>query len=194
MLEPLLAPAVNRLLRRNSWALASLQPHAGKTLAIAAAPLLLRFTIAPAGELEPAKSESPADATITVTPSLLLRLGARDEAAWKEVVVSGDVELAGVVDYLRRHLVWDYEEDLSRIVGDIAAHRMANGFRALDRWGRAAAVDLGRAVAEYAAYENPVIASREALREFVHDVDELRDAAERLEKRVEILKRGHAPS
>ena len=31
MFEPLAVPAINRLLRTNSWALERLRPHAGKT-------------------------------------------------------------------------------------------------------------------------------------------------------------------
>jgi ubiquinone biosynthesis protein UbiJ len=194
MLEPLLTPAFNRLLRANSWSLAKLRPHAGKTLALECPPLRLRVTIAENGELVSAKTDAASDTTIQMTLPVLVRAAARDAHAWNEAVVSGDVELAATVDYLRRHIVWDYEEGLSRIFGDIAAHRMAAGLRALDGWGRAAAVDVGRAFAEYAAYEAPIVASREAVEAFVDDVDEIRHAVERLEKRIARLKEPHAPA
>ena len=192
MLEPLLTPVLNRLLRSNSWAPAKLAPHAGKVLAIESPPFLLRFRVSERGELEPAERSGTADTTITVAPSLLLRFVAREETAWKDAVIAGDTELAAAIDYLRRHLVWDYEEDLSRVFGDIAAHRMAAGLRSLDQWGRSAAVDLGRAFAEYAAYESPLIASPEAIAEFLREVDVTRDDVERLEKRIEHLMRRHA--
>jgi len=194
MLEPLLVPAVNRLLRTNSWALDKLKPHAGKTLAVDCPPLALQFQIATNGELVRAEPGANADAVIGLTPGVLMRLAARDPTARNETVVKGDVELTGAIDFLWRHLEWDYEEDLSRVFGDIAAHRMASGFRALDRWGRTAFIDIGRAAAEYAAYESPVIASPEALDEFVRAVDEVRDAVERLEKRIHMLTRSHAPA
>jgi ubiquinone biosynthesis protein UbiJ len=82
---------------------------------------------------------------------------------------------------------WDFEEDLSRIFGDIAAHRMVEGARELDRWGRDAALNVGRAFAEYATYERPLIASARTIEEFNRDVDEMRDAVERIEKRLELL-------
>ena len=189
MLEPFVVPVVNRLLRTNSWALERLSAHVGKTVLIDAVAVVLRLAITESGELAAAPADAPADATIAVTPALLLRLAMRDENAWREATVSGDVELAAAIDYVRRHIEWDYEEDLSRIVGDIPAHRLANSLRSLDRWGRNATLDIARAFAEYATYERPLVASPHALEEFARGVDEVRDHAERLEKRLEILQR-----
>lgn len=188
MLEPLVIPAVNRLLARNAWALETLRGHAGKQLALNVPPLTLRFTVSELGDLTAATREDD-DATLTLTPALLLRFAARDENAWKDVKVSGDTALASAIDYVRRNLEWDFEEDLSFVFGDIAAHRMANGIRAFEAWGRNAASGLGRAVAEYATHEQPVVASAEALEMFARDVDELRGALDAVEKRIERLKR-----
>jgi ubiquinone biosynthesis protein UbiJ len=128
----------------------------------------------------------------------VLRLAAREETAWSDAQVSGDVELAAAIDYVRRNLEWDFEEDLSRVVGDIAAHRMANAARQLERWGREAALSLARAAAEYSTYESPLVAATQSVDEFIRAVDDVRDQVERLEKRLELLKsalgRGHAPA
>jgi ubiquinone biosynthesis protein UbiJ len=119
----------------------------------------------------------------------MLRAAARDPAAWTGAQVTGDMEFAAAIDYLRRNLVWDYEEDLSRVVGDVAAHRMANAAREADRWGRSALTNLASAFAEYATYETPMLASAAAVEAFNREVDEVRDAAARLEKRLELLQR-----
>jgi ubiquinone biosynthesis protein UbiJ len=189
MFEPLAVPAINRLLRANAWALEKLASHAGKTVLLASPPLELRVTIADTGELAAAARHTPPHVTITATPGSLLRLAARDETAWNAALVSGDVQLAATIDYVRRNLEWDYEEDLSRVFGDIAAHRIAGAVREVDRWGRAAAVNLSHAFAEYATYERPLVASRQAVDEFNREVDEVRDHAERLEKRIALLRR-----
>ncbi len=42
-------------------------------------------------------------------------------------------------------------------------------------------------MAEYLVHEAGVLAEGEAVREFVHEVDELRDAAERLAARLALL-------
>jgi len=40
-------------------------------------------------------------------------------------------------------------------------------------------------------YEQPMLASDRAVEQFVSEVDELRDHTARLEKRIELLERGH---
>lgn len=189
MFEPLALAGINRLLRANSWALATLSPHAGKIALLSCPPFHLSCAILDSGELAAAPLDATPHVTITATPGSLFRLAARDENAWNAAQVSGDVEFAAAIDYVRRNLEWDYEESLSRVFGDIAAHRIAGAVREVDRWGRAAALNLGQAFAEYAVYERPLLASREAVDEFNRDVDEVRDHAARLEKRIELMRR-----
>jgi ubiquinone biosynthesis protein UbiJ len=189
MHEPLALPAINRLLRANTWALEKLKAHAGKTALLACPPFDLRLTIAETGEAVAALPESPSDVTIAVTPGVLLRLAAQDDTAWSAAQVTGDVQFAAAIDDVRRNLEWDYEEDLSRLFGDIAAHRVAGALSELNRWGRAAALNLAQALAEYSIHEQPMLASSRAVDEFNRDVDELRDHAARLEKRLELLQR-----
>ena len=101
--------------------------------------------------------------------------------------IVGDAALAsafiGVISGLR----WDVEEDLSRIVGDVAAHRLTEAASALWAWHLTAAKNLAQSLAEYWTEEQPVIASREAVHGFNHAVDDLRDDAARLEQRIERL-------
>lgn len=189
MFEPIAVPAINRLLRANTWALEKLVPHAGKTALLRCPPFELRYTVLDTGEVSAAVRDTAPDVTIAVTPGALLRLAARDESAWNAAQVSGDVDFAAAIDYVRRNLEWDYEEDLSRVFGDVAAHRLGAAVRELDRWGRAAALNLGQAFAEYSVYERPLLASRRAVEEFNREVDEVRDHAARLEKRIELLRR-----
>jgi ubiquinone biosynthesis protein UbiJ len=189
MFETLTVPAINRLLRSNTWALEKLRPHAGKTVLVSCPPLRFTATIAITGELAAASADTVADVTITASPGLLMRAAVRDETAWRDARVTGDIELAAAIDYVRRNLEWDYEEDLSRVFGDVAAHRIAGAARELDRWGRATALNLAHAAAEYATYEKPVLASAVELETFSRDVDTLRDDAARLEKRIELLTR-----
>ncbi len=65
----------------------------------------------------------------------MLRLAAREESAWREIEVGGDTDFAAAINHIARNLRWDVEEDLSRIFGDIAAHRMAETGRTFQRWG-----------------------------------------------------------
>lgn len=189
MLELFTLPPINRLLRANGWALERLRAHAGKTALLSSAPFELRVTVQENGELEYAGVDATPDVTISASPGVLLRLAARDESAWRAAEVTGDMQFAATIDYVRNHLDWDYEEDLSRVVGDIAAHRIAGAVRELDRWGRTAALNLAQSFAEYATHEQPMIASAPALETFAREVDQVRDDVARLEKRIERLER-----
>ncbi len=70
--------------------------------------------------------------TLTVAPTLEAVLGLwRHGAAGLtgHLRIEGDVILAAAIGDVLRRLQWDFEEDLSRVVGDVAAHRIGEGVR-----------------------------------------------------------------
>ena len=154
-------------------------------------PLAMLIGITETGEAAAAPPESTPDVTIRLTPGIMLRLAARDASAWNDIAVEGDPQLAAALNHVARNLRWDVEEDLSRVVGDIAAHRMVESGRKLDHWGRQGADNLARSFAEYWTEEQPLIASRLEVDAFNRDVDVLRDDVARLEKRLELRERAN---
>ena len=129
---PLLA-TINHLLGQAAWAREKLVPFAGHAARIKLPPLEAAFLIAADGciaalpdagltEVEPEVSISlPA-----ATP--LLALQGKD-AVMRAARIKGSAEFAEALGFIIRNLRWDAEEDLSRIVGDIAAHRIVSGTR-----------------------------------------------------------------
>ena len=181
------ARAINHVLRSTPLAMERLRRHAGRTAAFHVGPVTLAFTVQTTGEVTAAVPGAARDVEVRVSPFLLPRLAAHEEAALREVRITGDAELAHEISFLARHLTWDYEEDLSKAIGDIAAHRVAQAGRGLARWAREAGQRTSQSAAEYWTEESPLIASRVKVEGFVRDVSELRDAVERLEKGVEAL-------
>jgi ubiquinone biosynthesis protein UbiJ len=179
--------AVNHVLRSAPLALERLRPHAGRTVAFRVGPLAMALTIQTTGEVASAAPGAPRDLEVRISPFLLPRLAAGEEAAFREIEMQGDAELAQEISFLVRNLSWDVEEDLSRAVGDIAAHRIASTAREVRRWGREASLRMAQGAAEYWTEESPLIASRVKIESFARDVSELRDAVERLEKRIDRL-------
>lgn len=175
---------LNHLLRANAWARESLKPHAGKTVCVRCLPFSASLVVLESGEVAPAPAGVVPDATLTVTPGLLLRMATRDDTAWRDIAIDGDTVLAGAVHHLWRHLRWDAEEDLSRVFGDIAAHRMADSARALGEWARISGENLARSLTEYVTEERPSVAAANDIKRFAADVDLLRDDLARLEKRI----------
>ncbi len=187
MFDPAIISFINHLLHGASWARDQLKRFSGRTARFDAAPFGISLGVTDSGEVTMAAAGTAPDVTVRLTPGLLLRLAARDETAWREIEVSGDTDFASVINHVARNLRWDVEEDLSRVFGDVAAHRMAESGRILRRWGEQAAGNTGRSFAEYWTEENPLIASAHDLDQFNREVDRLRDDAARLEKRLERL-------
>jgi ubiquinone biosynthesis protein UbiJ len=177
--------ALNHVLRSAPLAMERLARHAGRTAAFHVGPMTLAFTIQTTGEVTAAVPGAARDLEVRMSPFLLPRLAAHEEAAYREIEMQGDMELAQEISFLARHLTWDFEEDLSKAIGDIAAHRVAEAGRGLARWARQAGVRAAQGAAEYWTEESPLIASRVKVEDFVRDVSELRDAVERLEKKLE---------
>lgn len=178
------AAAVNHVLAPAAWARARLQPFAGRTVHAHTAPFALALTLTDEGLLQAAAADAAPDLTLRVTPPVALRLALRDASAWRAVVFEGDTALARELGFLAEHLRWDAEEDLSRVVGDVAAHRLAQSARTLVRWPREGLESLARSFAAYWTEERPLVAGRDDVAAFNRGVDELRDGVARLEARL----------
>ena len=178
--------ALNHLLEREPWAKERLAPFAGRTVELRNPPFpALRFVILPGGRVE-AGGEDPA-LTVTLKPDALVNLVRGPEHFMRSLAVAGEPGLAAEVMALARHLRWDAEEDLSRLVGDVAAHRLAQAGRGLAHWHVEAARRLAHAIADYAVDEKRALIAGTELEAFADRVAHLRDAVERLEKRVQRL-------
>lgn len=184
VLDAIVGAPLNHLLRANGWARESLKPYAGRTVCVRCLPFSASLRIVESGEVTPDAAAANPDATLTVTPGLLLRMATRDETAWRDISIDGDTALAGAVHHLWRHLRWDAEEDLSRVFGDVAAHRIAGTAHTFGQWARMSGENLVRSLSEYWTEERPAVAASNDLSRFAADVDLLCDDLARLEKRV----------
>lgn len=179
--------ALNHLLAREPWACERLRPFAGKTIRVSLLPLPdIGMRITSSGLLE-TDAAANADLTLRIPPSALPALLARDDSIVQRVEMAGDTELATAVQFVSRHLRWDVEEDLSRVVGDAAAHRLVETGRTLAAWPVEASRRFGENVAEYLQEESGTLARPGDIAAFAREVAELRDAVERLDKRIDKL-------
>ena len=177
---------LNRLLAREEWARRKLEPFAGESVELRAAPLPpLRFTLLENGQVD--AGGDTVSLTVILKPGVLAALARGEDYLLRELEVSGNARLATEVMALVRHLRWDPEEDLSAVIGDVAAHRVAQAARSFAAWHLDAAQRLSGALADYFAEEKRVLVRRQEFRTWATDVAGLRDALERLAKRVERL-------
>jgi len=188
MIERGALAALNHLLQQQPWAAERLKPFAGQGVEFRCPPFPdLRFAITDNGLIDRAQAETASALVVKITPGALPFLLARDETARKQVEIEGSADLASAVDHLFRNLTWDFEEDLSKLFGDIIAHRLASSGRALAAWQRDAALRLAENLVEYWTEEQPLLARPADVESFCRNVDTLRDDVARIEKRIEHL-------
>ena len=193
MLSNATAAAINHVLRDADWARARLQAFAGCTVRFEIPPVSAAFTVGADGCLLPSGSGTGPATVVRFNPGALFRLlWLHDEAARLEAQVEGDTAFASALTGVLSGLRWDTEADLSRLIGDVAAHRFKQAASGLMTWQSKAASNLAHALVEYWTEERPLLVGGQALSQFLQAVDALRDDAERLEKRVERIARSLA--
>jgi ubiquinone biosynthesis protein UbiJ len=187
-LPPPLLGLINHLLAQSEWARQRLQPFAGCVAQFDMPPFEGAFTVTTEGQIAAPSAETyKADVTIclpALSPLLLLQ---GIDTLMRSVRLEGGIDFAEALGFVLRNLRWDAEEDLSRVVGDIAAHRLVNSARKFAGWQQQAAQNLAENFAEYFTEEEPLIAGRAAIADFSAAVETLRDDLARLEKRLQRL-------
>lgn len=179
--------AVNHLLGQAGWAREKLAPFAGHAAQIKMPPFEAAFLVGADGLLY----VPPADAELEVSISLpvatpLLALQGQD-AVMRAARIEGSAEFAESLGFVIRNLRWDAEEDVSRLVGDIAAHRIVKGGKEFAAWQQQAAQNFAANLAEYFTEEQPLIAKQADISAFSADIDRLRDDVARMDKRLQRL-------
>jgi ubiquinone biosynthesis protein UbiJ len=161
----------------------------GKVLALHVTGLPLSVFFRSEGErmsIDTAHADTPA-ASLSGSPLALLRLaGPAPESAIRggSIQIQGDAEIAQAFSELLKQAQPDLEEELSRVIGDVAAHQIGNAARSALGFGRRAIDTLSQNVAEYLQEEGRDLPTRTEADEFVAGVDKLRDDVARLEARL----------
>lgn len=112
----------------------------------------------------------------------------------ESAIRSGDVELTGDAATAQRFQKLlefakpDIEEELSRYIGDIAAHRIGEFARGVGDWARDTRNTMRGNVREYLQEESRSLPTRYEVEKFAEDVGILRDDVERIAARLDRLK------
>ena len=177
---------INRVLADYSRARERLSRHDGKVVAFNIGPLggRLRITAEGLAEIIGEGGDIKPDVAFQIPASLLPRLAQKEPAAFTDVAFSGDSELAALLSIVAREVEWDLEEDLSKWVGDIAAHRIVDTVKRTDAWRRDAGQRITENVAEYLVEERREFISRTELETLTLANEALRDDVARLEARL----------
>ncbi|MDB6085441.1 MAG: hypothetical protein JWN43_3322 [Gammaproteobacteria bacterium] len=155
-----------------------------------------RLALAAAGEPHVSEECERVDATLEGSLLGLLRLAgitspgeaSRPVGPLSPVVartaVRGDAEIANLYRQLFTLARPDFEEELSRIVGDVPARGFSNFARRTAAWLRDARRTAGENVAEYLQEESRDLVGKPEVDDFLQGVDAARETLDRVEARL----------
>jgi len=149
------------------------------------------FEVTPAGLLAVSEASNTSSLILEISAKALSELagsaGTLREQAFKAVKITGDADLAQLLGRLAGQVRWEYEEDLARLVGDAPANFAVRQGKKFASASKSAASDLLSNIVEYVSEERKVLLNK---RDFIvrkNELNELRDAVDRIEKRIQIL-------
>ena len=132
------------------------------------------------------------DPDVVITGSLIT-LASMMRGSGEAAIRSGEVDLTGDAATAQRFQKLldlaqpDIEEELSRVIGDVAAHRIAEVARGVGKWARDARSTMGGNIREYLQEESREVPTRYEVDRFAKQVGTLRDDVERIAARLNRL-------
>ena len=138
-------------------------------------------------------TEEEADTSISGSMPALFAMAVPDEEGrWggpgSRVKISGDATLARDVERLFSRLDLDFDRGLAHFFGDVLGHQLATGLRGLQKQMKRAGGEAQQMTGEFLLSEQSPLAQPGEIRLFNDDVDNLRDATDRMEARIRLLK------
>jgi len=187
MFKPIVAQLLQHLTQQNNWSRKHLIAFAGKVVQFNIAFTKTNLLILEDGSLGIATDNAKANANIYITPSLALRLIAKDEASKMLIKIDGDSHLATELGKVLQLMRWDVEEDLSKVIGDIPANKVTSATKKALSSAKEQSINLAEMLTEYWQEENPILAKKWRVEEFIAEVDTLNSDTARFEKKLENL-------
>ena len=186
-----LETALNLVLRLDPEMLPRLGTLSGHVIAIEPSGMAMTFYLLPkpGGIQVMDRCETEPSVRIRATPAALFRQWRGRRAGGGEIVIEGDVGVGREFQTILARLDIDWEEQLSRVVGDVVARRLGGLWDGLRAWSGRTGDVLLRDGGEYLQQELRVLPPRQAIEQFLNAVDLLREDADRLAARVERLRR-----
>lgn len=127
------------------------------------------------------------DAALTGSTVTFLRTYAQGFSVGSGLKISGELDIVETFSEQMQRFHIDWEELLSKVIGDIAAHKVHGTLSGILSWG---ADSLERAridTAEYVHEEVRITPSQAELEDFIAEVSVVRDGVERAAARVDRL-------
>ena len=188
-----LSSAVSAFLRLDPETLARLGELQGRVVRLVFLDLGMSLYLLPteAGLLLRDQHEGAADVTLSGNLPAFARLGLGAQPGLffaGTLTIDGDVELGQRFQRVFEGVTIDWEEQLSRVLGDVAAHGIGNLVRDARAWQQRTLSSLGQDLTEYLQEERRDLPPRHRIDDYMRQVDELRADCDRLARRIARLR------
>ncbi len=186
----LLESAINRCLTTDLQTLARLQELEGKIVRLDVTDWAISLYIIPKHNGIELRNNIIVEPNTTIRARLhnLVRVGLaqnKSEAMKKHPVqFHGDAHVGIAMQQILSNLNINWEEHLSRIVGDMPASFISNNVSKAIAFGKDILSSLQRNVSEYIHHESRLSPTRDELELFYQDVTTLRNDVERLTQKI----------
>lgn len=189
MFDQVFLATLNHLLDGANWARARLSPFAERRARIEMPPFVFDFAIDAEGRVQQNPDSLAVDVVIRLPSDTPFLLPQGLDKVMAAASVEGNAEFATELSFVFRNLRWDAEEDLAKLVGDIAAHRLLQGANRFLAWQQQAATNLAANVTEYLTLENPLLVARTEALALRDGISQLDAALSSVEQRLAALAR-----
>jgi len=182
---------INRVLALDPVALTEMSRLAGKAVALEVTDIkrTLYLRPGPAGINLTHVPPDHIDTTLSGTCMDFVAASTRKERRDTPLRIDGDADLAASIQGILARLDIDWEEELSRVFGDVLAHELMGKLRRVANWCRETQTTLRTDLRDYLVEESHLTPHPIELEDFMSGVDRLRADSDRIEARIDRLRR-----
>lgn len=135
------------------------------------------------------------DTTISGRASDLISLRSANDALYTgQVKISGDMAVGEQLRSIISNIDIDVEAVVAPITGDVIAHQIGRVGSTLSAWFADTGSSLKRNTSEYLQEEAELLAPNSEVKRFSDEVDNLREQADRLAARLQIIEKNKSKS
>ena len=175
----------NHLFQQNEWLKKGLTKHRSKSILFNVGPIHYALIINESGLPEYRDQIDTYDAEIKLSISSAIELMRGNKKA--NIEIKGDIDFATVISSALKDIEWDYEDDLSEVIGDIPAYHLVKLGKKILKTTKETSFNVADTFKEYWLEEKPLIAKKRLVDQFNKEVDTLRFDVDRLEQRLQKL-------
>lgn len=129
------------------------------------------------------------DTHIYATLFQLLKMKHGKTSTNRDLFITGNLEVASVLNTIMKQHEIDWEEHMSHFLGDALAYKFGRVVSKQKRFFQSSATSMRDNVTEFLQEESKTLPPKQMLDDFYQEVDDMRLRAARLQAKIDLIKR-----